>query len=187
MRCAQVVAGGDADLPEEAKQTYKELFENQSDNEWNAELGSESGGSDAAGEGASYMGDMDNAGIRGLIDGDGFNPRDVDSWHNKCACVTLRHLNSSSVRMSRTGSGHQLEVIDLGSFTISSAQKTVLVLQSLTFAISACMICCHKQLDCNMLEPGWSLSGMPSLSLYIVKTRAEAEPSDMVRQVCAAL
>ncbi|EIE24136.1 integrin alpha N-terminal domain-containing protein [Coccomyxa subellipsoidea C-169] len=62
------------DIPEEAAQTYKELFEDPH-NEWNAELESD--------DAASYMHDMDNPGIRGLIDGDGFDSGDVADWHSK--------------------------------------------------------------------------------------------------------
>ncbi len=68
-------AGEDGLLPEEARQSYKELFENP-DNEWNAELESDA-------DSASYMNDMDNPGIRGLIDGDGFDSGDVDDWRSK--------------------------------------------------------------------------------------------------------
>jgi hypothetical protein len=67
-------AASGADIPEEATQTYKELFE-EPHNEWNAEMESD--------DAASYLNDMDNPGIRGLIDGDGFDSGDVADWHSK--------------------------------------------------------------------------------------------------------
>ena len=82
-----------ADLPEEAARTYKELFETNPDNEWNAEFGdsnsdSESGGGGGGGGGfedrGSYLADLDRPGTRPLIDGDGFSAGDVDDWHSKC-------------------------------------------------------------------------------------------------------
>jgi hypothetical protein len=72
----QETAGQREDLPEEASQTYKELFEDP-DNEWNAEFESDGGNAE------SFMDDLDNPGVRHLIDGDGFNAGDVDDWHNR--------------------------------------------------------------------------------------------------------
>ncbi len=62
-------------MTEEARQSYKDLFKDP-DNEWNAELDSDT-------EGGGYLADLDNADTNTLISGDGFNADDVDSWNEK--------------------------------------------------------------------------------------------------------
>jgi len=62
-------------MTEEARQSYKDLFKDP-DNEWNAELDSDT-------ESGGYLADLDNADTNTLISGDGFNADDVDSWNEK--------------------------------------------------------------------------------------------------------
>ena len=62
-------------MTEEARQSYKDLFKDP-DNEWNAELDSDT-------ESGGYLTDLDNPDTNHLISGDGFNSDDVDSWNEK--------------------------------------------------------------------------------------------------------
>ena len=75
-------------MPDEAAATYKELFDTNPDNEWNADFGDEDstveGSGAAAGEGGSYLGALDGEGTRALIDGDGFDSGDIDDWRTRC-------------------------------------------------------------------------------------------------------